>query len=95
MRWMPSKGKYSIYNFRDSARENGFIVYLGGTVTGDGRSDADVRRRTQADVNPWKKVEGLMADKKIPIRSGDGSVEEQQQRMQVCENSCIKRIVGV
>jgi len=43
---------------------NGF-ENLGGTVTGGGISEADVRRRIQVGVNAWKKVEGVMADRKI------------------------------
>ena len=41
------------------------FVYLGGMVTEDGHSAAEVRRRTQAGANAWRKVEGLMLDRKI------------------------------
>ena len=41
------------------------IVYLGGMVTEEGHSAAEVRRRTQAEANAWIKVEGVMLDRKI------------------------------
>ena len=41
------------------------FVYLGGMVTEDGLSAADVRRRTQAGENACKKVEGVMLDRNI------------------------------
>ena len=44
---------------------DGLIVYLGGIVTEDGHSAAEVRRRTQAGANAWIKVEGVMLDRKI------------------------------
>ena len=33
-------------------------------MTGDGKSEADVRRRIQVCANAWRKVEGVMADRK-------------------------------
>ena len=41
------------------------FVYLGGMVTEDGHSEVEVRRRIQAGVNAWRKVEGVMLDRKI------------------------------
>ena len=41
------------------------FVYLGGMVTEDGHSAAEVRRRTQAGANAWRKVEGVMLDRQI------------------------------
>ena len=41
------------------------FVYLGGMVTEDGHSEAEVRRRTQAEANVWRKVEGVMLDRNI------------------------------
>ena len=38
-------------------------MYLGGMVTEDGHSAAEVRRRTQAGANAWRKVEGVMLDR--------------------------------
>ena len=40
------------------------FVYLGGMVTEDGHSAAEVRRRTQAGAYAWRKVEGVMLDRK-------------------------------
>ena len=55
-------------NFRLEGKEirqgNGF-AYLEGTVTGDGKSEAEVWRRIQVSVNVWRRVEGVMADRKI------------------------------
>ena len=41
------------------------FVYLGEMVTEDGHSTAEVRRRTQAGANAWRKVEGVMLDRNI------------------------------
>ena len=44
------------------------FMYLGGMVTEDGHSAADVRRRTKAGANAWRKVEGVMLDRNISIK---------------------------
>ena len=41
------------------------FVYLGGMVTEDGHSEVEVRRRIQAGANAWRKVKGVMFDRKI------------------------------
>ena len=41
------------------------FVYLGGMVTEDGHSAAEVRRRTQAGANAWRKVEGVTLDRQV------------------------------
>ena len=41
------------------------FVYLGGMVMEDGHSEVEVRCRIQAGANAWKKVEGIMLDKKM------------------------------
>ena len=41
------------------------FVYLGGMVTVDGHSEAEVLRWTQAGANVWRKVEGVMLDRYI------------------------------
>ena len=41
------------------------FVYLGGMVTEDGHSAAEVQHRTQVGANAWRKVEGVMLDRKI------------------------------
>ena len=38
--------------------------HLGGTVTGDGKSEAEVRR-IHVGVDTWMRVKGVMADRKI------------------------------
>ena len=86
------------------------FVYLGGMVMEDGHSAAEVRRRTQAGANAWRKVEGVMLDRKISEKL-KGKVlrtcvtpaclygletvaltEQQQQKLQVCENNWVQRI---
>ena len=83
-------------------RQGNRFEYLGGTVTRDGKSKAEVRRR----------VEGVMADRKIS-RKLKGNIlmscvmpaylyglemvaltERQQQRLQVCKNNWVRRIAG-
>ena len=84
------------------------FVYLGGMVTEDGHSAAEVRRRTQAGANAWRKVEGVMLDRNIskklkgkvlrtcvtPACQYDlvALTEQQQQKLQVCENNWVRRI---
>ena len=46
-------------------RQRNMFEYLGGTVTGDGKSEAEVRGRNQVGVNAWRRVEGVIADRKI------------------------------
>ena len=42
--------------------------YLGSTVSGDGRCEEEVRRRIQAGWMSWKKVSGVLCDKKLSAR---------------------------
>ena len=46
-------------------RQNNSFFYLGGAVSGDGRSETEVRRRVQAGANAWRQVEGVMSDRHI------------------------------
>ena len=39
--------------------------YLGSTVSGDGRCEEEVRRRIQAGWMSWKKVSGVVCDRKL------------------------------
>ena len=39
-------------------------VYLGGMVMEDGHSEADGRRRTLPGANAWRKVDGVLLDRK-------------------------------
>ena len=43
---------------------DGFVKF-GGMVREDGHSAAEVRRRTQAGANAWRKAQGVMLDRKI------------------------------
>ena len=86
------------------------FVYLEGMVTDDGHPEAEVRHRTQAGANAWRKVEGVILDRQISKKL-KGKVlrtcvslacmygletlaltEQQQQRLQVCENNWVRRI---
>ena len=49
---------------KETRQGNGF-EYLGGTVTGDGKYEAEVPRRVQVGANAWRRVEWVMADRKI------------------------------
>ena len=42
--------------------------YLGSTVTADGDSDKEISRRIQAGWSNWRKVTGIVCDKKAPNR---------------------------
>ena len=46
-------------------RQGNRFEYLGGTVSGYGKSEAEVWRRIQVGVNAWRRVGGVMADKDI------------------------------
>ena len=39
--------------------------YLGSTVQDDGGSEAEVAKRIQAGWNNWRKVTGILCDKKV------------------------------
>ena len=77
-------------------------------VTEDGHSAAEVRRRTQAGANAWRKVEGVMLDrkklKKLKLKvlrtcvapaclyglETVALIEQQQQKLQECENNWVR-----
>ena len=42
--------------------------YLGSTIACDGKSDREVKNRVQAGWNNWRKVTGLVCDKKVPAK---------------------------
>ena len=84
-----------------------YLIYLGGAVSSDGRSETEVRRRVQAGANAWRQVEGVMSDRHISKKL-KGKVlgecvtletlpvsEKHQHRLQVCENNWVRRIAGV
>ena len=94
---------------KEITQVDGF-VYLGGMVTEDGHSAAEVQHRTQVGANAWRKVEGVMLDRTISKKL-KGKVlrtcatpacmcgletvaltEQQQQKLQVCENNWVRRI---
>ena len=42
--------------------------YLGSTISSDGRCEEEVRRRIQAGWMNWKKVSGVLCDRKLSAR---------------------------
>ena len=42
--------------------------YLGSTVSSDGRCEEEVRRRIQVGWVSWKKVSGVLCDRKLSVR---------------------------
>ena len=46
-------------------------MYLGGAGCGDGKTERELRRRVEAEVNAWRAVEGVMADQRIVKRLKD------------------------
>ena len=42
--------------------------YLGSTVAKDGNLDAEITRRIQAGWNNWKKMSGVLCDRRINIK---------------------------
>ena len=46
-------------------KQVGKFVYLGGMVSEDGKGETEVRRRIQAGVGAYRKVAGVMGDRKI------------------------------
>ena len=50
----------------------GSFVYLGGEVYGDGKTERGVRRKVHAEANAWRAVEGVVADRRISKRLGQG-----------------------
>ena len=42
--------------------------YLGSTDSSDGRCEEEVRRRIQAEWMSWKKVSGVLCDRKLSAR---------------------------
>ena len=59
----PERGVEHQVGWLEIKQVDGF-VYL-GMVTEDGHSAAEVRRRTQAGANAWRKVKGVMLDRNI------------------------------
>ena len=41
------------------------FVYLGGTVCEDGECSKKIQRRVQAGAAAWRRVEGIMWDRKL------------------------------
>ena len=42
--------------------------YLGSTVSSDGRCEEEVRRRIQAGCMSWRKVSGVLCDRKLSAK---------------------------
>ena len=64
--WVGQQRKYMNIRLEGNLnRQENRFEYLGGTVTRDGKSEAEVWRRIQVGANAWRRVEGGMADKII------------------------------
>ena len=88
MGWTPERGVEHQVVGKEIKQVDGF-VYLGGMVTEDGHSEVEVQHRIQAGANAWRKVEGVMFDRKcfkklkgnilrdtgMPVLSGDSSID--------------------
>ncbi|WP_139267332.1 reverse transcriptase domain-containing protein, partial [Escherichia coli] len=78
MKLSRSKTEYMCVNERDSSRTvrlQGVEVkkvedfkYLGSTVQSNGECGKEVKRRVQAGWNGWRKVSGVMCDKRVSAR---------------------------
>ena len=44
------------------------IKYLGSTVQESGSCEREVKKRVQAGWNGWRKVSGVICDRKLPAR---------------------------
>ena len=44
------------------------FIYLGSTVQSNGQCDREMKRRIQAGWNGWRKVTGVLCDKRIPAK---------------------------
>ena len=42
--------------------------YLGSTISSDGRCEEEVRRMIQADRMGWKKISGVLCDRKFSAK---------------------------
>ncbi|KAF7643594.1 hypothetical protein LDENG_00236740, partial [Lucifuga dentata] len=73
-----SKTEYMAVNERDSSgmvRLQGIEIkkvedfkYLGSTVQSNGECGKEVKKRVQAGWNGWRKVSGVMCDKRVSAR---------------------------
>ena len=57
--------KINEYQVRGKGHQTEICLSIWGKLTGDGRSEADVRRRMQVGVNVWRREERLMAGKQL------------------------------
>ena len=50
------------------------FIYLGDTVCEDGGSSKEIQRRVQAGAAAWRRVEGIMWDRKLKKQLSVGSL---------------------
>ena len=48
-----------------TSKQVNIVVYLGGTVCEDGGSSKEIQRRVEAGASAWRRVEGVMWDRKL------------------------------
>ena len=75
-----SKTKYLCINGRNDESEDGMKMkdtkvtrvkqfkYLGSTVQESGSCEREVKKRVQAGWNRWRKVSGVICDRRLPAR---------------------------
>ena len=66
--WIGHKREFNIRLDGKQIKQVDVFVYLGRTVTEDGHPEVEVRRRIQAGVKAWRKVEGVILSRKISIK---------------------------
>ena len=95
MIWVGQQNKDLDINLeRKKLKQQDSFVYLGGAVCRDGSTEMEIRRRIQAGVSAWRKVEGVMGDRLCGLETM-AKTEKQQEKLQACENNWVKRITGV
>ena len=48
--------------------------YLGSTVQESGGCEREVKKRVQAGWNGWRRVSGVICDRRLPARAGVGKL---------------------
>ena len=81
--------------------------YLGSTVSSDGRCEEEVKRRIQAGWMSWRKVSGVLCDRKLSAKVKDKmyksvvrptmlyGMERQEGKMDVAELKMVRWALGV
>ena len=60
-------------------------MYLGSTVQESGSYDSEVKKREQTRWNEWRKVSGVICDKRLPARVKGKACSTVVRPEMVCE----------